>query len=305
MPKIKYEDKKFRKQSLFLIQKINQVIKDYEEKGFSLTLRQVYYQMVARDIIPNNERSYKNLGALISDARLAGLVDWNAIEDRTRFLRKNSHWSSPSGIISSAAYSYHTDHWAGQENYMEVWIEKDALINIVEQICEPLDVSHFSCRGYVSQSEMWEAAQRLKQRARDKHIVLIHLGDHDPSGIDMSRDIQARLEKFGVESIEFHRIALNMDQIDEFNPPPNPAKLTDSRVKGYIERYGRESWELDALDPQDMSNLIKSYVVRYRDDEQYRKVKAREDEEKELLDEIANNWNGIEANWEKILWEVL
>ena len=144
MPKIEYVTKNFRRDSLTLIDKINRVIDDYAAQGYSLTLRQVYYQLVARDIIPNTERSYKNLGALISDARLAGLIDWRSIEDRTRNLRKNSHWESPSSMIDSAAYSYHRDHWEGQKNYVEVWVEKDALIGIVGQISRLLEVSQFS-----------------------------------------------------------------------------------------------------------------------------------------------------------------
>lgn len=300
MPKIAYIEKKFRTDSLYLIDKVNEIIEEYSAQGFSLTLRQVYYQMVTQNIIENKERSYKNLGELISNARLAGHIDWNAIKDRTRFLRKNSHWGSPANIIGSAAYSYHVDHWEGQENYVEVWIEKDALIDVVAQICEPLDVNHFSCRGFVSQSEMWEAAQRLERIAYGKHIVLIHLGDHDPSGIDMSRDIRERLELFGIDDLEFHRIALNRDQIDEYNPPPNPAKLTDSRAGGYIVKHGYDSWELDALEPRVMSDMIESYVTRYRDEGQYQKIKQREDQEKDLLNEIAENWYGIENNWEEI-----
>ena len=301
MPKIAYIDKNFKPESLALIQKINGVITDYANQGFSLTLRQVYYQMVARAIIPNNERSYKNLGNLISDARLAGLIDWKAIEDRTRNLRRNSHWSTPGSVIDSAAYSYHLDHWAGQENYVEVWVEKDALIGIVGQICGKLDVSHFSCRGYVSQSEMWEAARRLNDRSeKGQHIVLLHLGDHDPSGKDMSRDIVDRLRTFETYDVEFHRLALNMDQIDQYNPPPNPAKLSDSRAAGYIEEYGRESWELDALEPQVISDLIRENVAKFRDETAYQKVLQRERHEKDLLEEIAENWDGVAENWNKI-----
>ena len=149
MSKIAYIDKNFKADRLDLIDRINAVIDDYQSQGFSLTLRQVYYQMVARAIIPNNERSYKNLGNLISDARLAGLISWKAIEDRTRNLRGNSHWADPGDMINTAAYSYKLDHWDGQKNYVEVWVEKDALVGIVGQICQTLDVNYFSCRGYV------------------------------------------------------------------------------------------------------------------------------------------------------------
>lgn len=301
MPKIEYVQKNFRPDSLQLISRINDVIAEYEKQGFSLTLRQVYYQMVARAIIPNNERSYKNLGNLISDARLAGLIDWTAIEDRTRNLRGNSHWISPGSIIDSAAYSYHLDHWEGQEYYVEVWVEKDALVGIVGQICSRLDVNYFSCRGYVSQSEMWGAAQRLKRRQDDgQNIVLLHLGDHDPSGKDMSRDIVERIRTFETYDFTFKRLALNMDQIELYNPPPNPTKLTDSRASGYVEEHGYECWELDALEPQVISNLIKENVELFRDEKLYRKVLRQEQKEKNLLTDIAENFAGVSDNWEKI-----
>lgn len=301
MPKIEYVQKNFRSDSLQLINRINDVIAEYERQGFSLTLRQVYYQMVARAIIPNNERSYKNLGNLISDARLAGLIDWTAIEDRTRNLRGNSHWSSPGSIIDSAAYSYHLDHWEGQEYYVEVWVEKDALVGIIGQICSRLDVNYFSCRGYVSQSEMWSAARRLKShQGNGQHIVLLHLGDHDPSGIDMSRDIVERMQTFETYDFTFKRLALNMDQIELFNPPPNPTKLSDSRASGYIEEYGYECWELDALEPQVISDLIKENVELYRDESLYQKALRKERSEKDLLADIAENFAGVSDNWQTI-----
>ena len=301
LPKITYIEKNFRKDKIILIDKINEVIRNYMMQGYSLTLRQVYYQLVARTIIENNEKSYKNIGNLISDARLAGLIDWNAIEDRTRNMRGNSHWSTPGQIIDSAAYSYHLDHWEGQENYVEVWVEKDALIGIVGQICGQLDVNFFSCRGYVSQSEMWSAAQRLKRRQEQgQNVVLLHLGDHDPSGKDMSRDIQDRLRIFETYEVEFHRLALNMNQIEKYNPPPNPAKLTDSRATQYINEFGYDSWELDALEPQVISDLIERNVESYRNKKLYNEILKQEKMEKSLLSDISDNWNGISDNWEDI-----
>ena len=177
MPKIQYKDVRFQSKSLSLISLVNEVINEYHAQGYELTLRQVYYQLVARGYIPNNERSYKNLGNLINDGRLAGLIDWYAIIDRTRNLRNNSHWSTPESVISSAKYSYMLDRWKNQPNYVEVWVEKDALIGIVSQICRKLDVPHFSCRGYTSQSEMWSAAQRFIGQDDRESRTIIHLGD--------------------------------------------------------------------------------------------------------------------------------
>lgn len=223
MPKIQYKEINFQKKSLDLIKLVNQVVDEYSAQGYELTLRQVYYQLVARGYIPNNERSYKNVGSLINDGRLAGLIDWHSVTDRTRNLRKAGHWDNPADVIASARYSYNLDKWEGQPNYVEVWVEKDALVDIVGQACSPLDTPYFSCRGYTSQSEMWSAAQRfIRQERREKRII-IHLGDHDPSGIDMTRDIQERLEMFGAD-VYVKRVALTMNQIQTYNPPPEPGK---------------------------------------------------------------------------------
>lgn len=290
MPKIQYKEINFRGKSLELIELINQVVDEYSSQGYELTLRQTYYQLVARGYIPNNERSYKNIGNLINDGRLAGLIDWHSITDRTRNLRKNSHWTTPSSVIESAMYSYMLDKWEGQPNYVEVWVEKDALVDIVGQACGSIDTPFFSCRGYTSQSEMWAAAQRFirQNRIRD-NCFIIHLGDHDPSGIDMTRDIQERLWMFGAD-VEVKRVALTMEQVQTYNPPPNPAKITDSRCGKYIEEFGDESWELDALEPQMMTRLIRDEVTALRDDDTYYAVCEREAKEKEELRMISRRY---------------
>lgn len=294
MPKIQYKEIRFRQSSLDLIRLVNEVINDYKAQGYELTLRQVYYQLVARGYIPNNERSYKNVGNLINDGRLAGLIDWYAITDRTRNLRGNSHWDTPSEVIASAKYSYLLDKWEGQPNYVEVWVEKDALVDVVGQACRPLDVPYFSCRGYTSQSEMWMAAQRFRRQDFREQRIIIHLGDHDPSGIDMTRDIQERLDMFGAD-VYVKRIALTMEQIDFYSPPPNPAKITDSRCDKYIAQYGHESWELDALEPKVITDLIKEQVTMYRDDDLYQRVCNKENREKRELQMLCDHYDDAVA----------
>lgn len=290
MPKIQYKEIKFRQNSLDLINLVNQVVDEYKAQGYELTLRQAYYQLVARGYIPNNERSYKNIGNLINDGRLAGLIDWYSITDRTRYLRGHSHWDEPTDVIASAKYSYNLDKWKGQPNYVEVWVEKDALVDIVGQACDPIDTPYFSCRGYTSQSEMWGAAQRFIRQGYREQRIIIHLGDHDPSGIDMTRDIQERLNMFGAD-VYVKRVALTMNQIDQYNPPPNPAKLSDSRCHAYMEQFGDESWELDALEPSVITNLIRNEVTAFRDDVIYQEVCDREHREKEELQMLVDNYD--------------
>ena len=295
MPRIKYVDVNFRESTLARIQQANEIIEEYREQGFDLTLRQLYYQFVARDLIPNREREYKKLGSIVNDARLAGMIDWNSISDRTRSLRKESHWEDPSGIIKDAASQFALDKWKRQPNRVEVWIEKDALVGILESICPSLDVPFFSCRGYTSQSEMWRAAGRLLSYGENQRVVILHLGDHDPSGIDMSRDIEDRLSVFGAwkPGDEFRRIALNMNQIEEFSPPPNPAKVTDSRFESYVRLYGPESWELDSLEPTYLAELVTREIEMERSSVIWEDDVDREEAHKKELKLASRKWNNV------------
>ena len=293
MPKICYIKKNFRPATLQLIAIANNIIDEYAAQGFDLTLRQLYYQLVARGYIENSERSYKNVGSTIDDARLAGLIDWNRIVDRTRNLRSNGHFNDPAHIMKAAATSFQIDKWSRQPHRVEVWVEKDALIGVVEVAARRLDVPYFACRGYTSQSEMWAAAQRLRTwRRRGQTPVILYLGDHDPSGIDMTRDVLDRMMLFA-GGMQVERLALNWDQVEMYNPPPNPAKLTDSRAEGYIARFGMSSWELDALDPTTIAGLIETAVMSFRDEDLWDEAVDEEQEGIRLLTEASDRWEDV------------
>jgi hypothetical protein len=249
----------FRRDTLRVIEHATTIIEEYQLQGFSLTLRQLYYQFVSRALIPNSQSEYKKLGSIINDARLAGLIDWDAIEDRTRNLRALPTWSGPQSIINAVCQQFRTDVWSDQPSRVEVWIEKDALVGVIERVCNNYRVPFFACRGYSSQSEQYAAGKRFAEYAyHGQSTIILHLGDHDPSGIDMTRDNRDRLNMFSGNDapVEVRRLALNMAQVREHNPPPNPAKEEDSRAADYIEKFGRSSWELDALDPRMIEELI-------------------------------------------------
>lgn len=300
MPKICYRPKEFKPESIVKIAHANKIIDEYSASGYELTLRQLYYQFVARDLIANTQKSYDNLGALINDARLAGLVDWQAIVDRTRNLSTHGSWTSPRAIVDACAKQFKYDPWDTQACYVEVWVEKDALSGVIERACETYRVPHFSCRGYTSASEMWMAGRRLAERSRNikngvqlpggrsREVVVIHLGDHDPSGIDMTRDIQERLREFGrTQTIDIRRIALNMDQVQQYDPPPNPAKVTDSRFESYRQEHGEESWELDALEPSVIDALIQDEIATLIDQEAWDEVMEREEAARAQIAKLA------------------
>ena len=295
--KITYVKHRFACAALERIDQVNAIIDEYIAQGFKLTLRQLYYQLVSRDLIPNTKPSYKNLGSLVNDARLAGMIDWLAIEDRTRNLQSLSHWTSPNEIVRACANQYTRSLWAMQDNYVEAWVEKDALIGVLEKVCNPLDVPYFACKGYTSQSEMWGAAQRLlKQERCGKTTTILHLGDHDSSGIDMTRDIQDRLRLFG-SSVKVKRIALTYKQVEVYGPPPNPAKETDSRFIDYQRLYGDESWELDALDPSTIVALIHKEIEALVDETAWHESVLEQEEGRTELGLVADNWAGITEDY--------
>ncbi len=285
-----YITKNFSASTLGVIDQANVIIGELMADGYTLTLRQLYYQFVARDLFENKQTNYDRLGRIISDARLAGFVDWDAIVDRTRELQENSHWDSVGGILRSSAHWYKRDLWADQPNRVEVWIEKQALIGIIERPCEELDVPYFACRGYVSQSEQREAGLRALRHFEDddQYTIILHLGDHDPSGVDMTRDNNDRLEMFaGWDAVEVQRIALTPEQIAQYDPPPNPTKLTDSRAPAYIAEHGHDSWELDALSPRVLDKLIRDHVEKHMDADLMTAAIERQEEERQVLINLA------------------
>jgi len=271
-----------------LLVNITDILEDLGQQGYVLTLRQLYYQLVSKAIIPNDVREYHNLGRVVSKGRLAGLIDWRMIEDRVRVPKSNSHWIDGAQILQSAARGFYMDRWKDQKMHVEVWCEKDAVSNIIVPVCEEWDVLFMANRGYSSQSAMYDAYNRYYDaECSDKLGVLIYLGDHDPSGMDMARDIEDRLLTFGLQNTVVYRVALNMSQIQQYQPPKNPAKLTDSRSANYIMQYGNSSWELDALSPAVLSKIVEDAVLQRVDKSLFAKVEREEAKVKARITEIA------------------
>jgi hypothetical protein len=255
-----------------------------------MSLRQLYYQFVSKNLFENSERSYNALKSAVSDGRIAGLISWTAIEDRGRNLQGLCHAESPQAALRAATEGYSIDKWANQPYRPEVWVEKEALVDVVGQICNRLEVDFFACKGYNSQSEQWRAGQRFAGYVRKGQTpIVFHLGDHDPSGIDMTRDNRERIELFAGTPIQVVRLALNMSQVDTYNPPPNYAKVQDSRYADYVRKFGEQSWELDALEPSVIQELISSAVLRLRVQDLWDQMTAQETEDKLYLQDVVDN----------------
>ena len=290
--KEKFIEKKFSDTSLDTIAQITAIVQEYARQGYTLSVRQLYYQLVARDLIPNNIQSYKRVVDLVSNARLAGLIDWNMIEDRGRETITPPMWESPAQIVRAAADQFAIDRWADQDWHVEVAVEKAALEGVLIPVCRELGIRFTANRGYGSQSLLYEIGKRIERKSYNssKSILIFYLGDHDPSGIDMTRDVRERLSLFSRLGVEVERLALNMDQIEQWNPPENPAKQTDSRSGAYIAEFGESSWELDAVDPATLGGLVRAAVERVRDDDRYSAALERERNMREELERFADEY---------------
>lgn len=306
-----YIKKRFSPDNQELLQHCLDAIRSPDYRGLRLSLRQLYYVLVSRDLLPNEDKSYKRLGKIISDARLAGLLDWSAIEDRNRTPITPAEFDSLRDLIEAAVRSYRLPRLKGQTTYVELWVEKAALANVLAPLAREYHATLMVNRGYSSSSAMMESAERIDQKCRHwqgrnegslcvDEAVILYLGDLDPSGEDMVRDIQARLAMFlsggeregdygACESptgwnlyavdpvpLRVEKIALTMEQVEEYDPPPNPAKKTDSRAKGYIEKYGKSSWEVDALPPPVLQQIIRNAFEEYVDLQIMEEIKQQE-----------------------------
>ncbi len=281
-------EKRFQASSLALLERVDQIIGNYQAQGYRLSLRQVYYQLVSQNVIPNENAAYKNLGKLVSEGRLAGLLDWDAIEDRGRRGEYPSYWESPQHIISQAAESYRLDKWADQENYVVVMIEKSALEGVISPVCRKMEVPFHANKGYSSSSALYTVGKQMQEQAalHGKRLHVVYAGDHDPSGCAMSQDLAERLTLFSQHSVNVLRIALNMPQIVRHKLPPNPTKDSDTRTPAYEAEYGPECWEVDALEPALLGTMFERAILSLRDETVWAKSKEREEEHREQIQSL-------------------
>lgn len=286
--KKRFKDIKPSKESMERIEQANDIIDEYLKHGLKLTLRQLYYQFVTRGLIPNTDRSYKNLGTVISNGRLAGLIDWDVIEDRLRQPEMPPQFVDLEHLVDTAIKAYRLPRRMGQETYVELWVEKDALAGVLLPLARKWHITLMVNRGYSSSSAMHESAGRIRNEMsynESEESLVLYLGDLDPSGEDMVRDIRERLSLFGSDT-EVSKLGLTMEQVDKFEPPPNPAKLSDTRAKDFIAKYGTESWEVDALPPTVLRDLIDEAMVAFTDQPKVDEVLEQEKADKKKLRSI-------------------
>ncbi len=336
-----------------VVSNILAVVDSYKKMGYKLSLRQLYYQLVKANVIPNEEEVYKRLSGIVDDCRYSGRLDWAMIEDRGRVPKLPSDFANIDELVDAALASWRLDRQQGQPKHIELWTEKDAISGILYKVTQPYHVRLVINKGYTSSSAAYSAYERFVPHLEaGRGIVVLYFGDHDPSGLDMVRDITDRLLTFiscgsrlksssspfdkamldwwqdsgstvydlqdaghithrqmqsllgenptdsateAFESgqvkmyLEEHNlfkvipIGLTMDQVKQYRLPPNPAKITDPRAKGYIQKFGQKSWEVDALNPQTLSELVANHIEANMDAKAYNSMVKEEESQAKVL----------------------
>jgi len=261
---------------------VNGILEEYAAEGYRLTLRQLYYQLVSRDLIPNNQREYAKLSNLLKKGRMGGVVDWDIIEDRIRAPYIPYYVRDVPGALEDTIDQYRLNRMEDQKVYIEIWVEKDALSGVLKPITSYYHINLMVNRGYSSCTAMYDASKRILRKQGHKLCFIFYLGDHDPSGLDMVRDIRDRLAEFGADP-DVRPITLTSEQIKKYNPPPNPAKFQDPRANDYIAKFGRTSWEVDALNPKTLNRLVQGAVEGLLDRKKFNAKLKQEEKDKKIL----------------------
>ena len=289
-----------------LVQETIEIIKQYTTK---LTLRQIFYRLYTKQIIDNTNQEYKYLSSVLVDARINGLIPFDSIEDRTRRVHDSTYYTISKHLLFYIEYADRTvdppqkflneardylencleyfelPRWLNQKNYVEVWLEKEALSGLFQQTTSDLHVRLAPCRGYPSLTFMYEASKVLK--TIPEPITILYFGDFDPSGMDIERHIQERFIQFGIDA-KVIRIGITREQIDQYNIPPMPTKKSDARTASFMEEHGDIAVELDALEPDTLQKMIKDNVLNYFDKDTHTKViNERDNIKSELEDKLA------------------
>jgi len=271
-----------QKQSLELLEQVQKIMGSYD---FALTLRQIYYQLVAKQIIPNKQSSYHKLSRLCVMGRDEGILPEEGFADRLREVDKLSSWTDLNEFMETVKRSYHKDKWQNQDRYLEIWTEKDALRSVITEITYRYDISLMVARGQLSRTEIYRTSKRYKSQS-DKECYLYYCGDFDPSGLSIYNSIKERLDNFGV-SINFERIALTEGQIKEYKLPSDPGKKSDPNYNKFVSLYGSDMVvELDSLPPDVLRKIIEDCILKNIDQGLLAQVQEKEKDEKVSLNKF-------------------
>ena len=242
----------------------------------AITIRHLFYRLVGQNVIEKTELAYKSLCSHLSRWRKAGEVAWNAFSDSTRWHIKPTMFHGIADALKRTRETYRRDLWATQSSYVEVWVEKDAIAGVINDVTDQFGVPLFVCGGFASLSSMYSASGIFKQAQRNgKEVTIFHLGDYDPSGHAAADAIERTFRQTFDCSLNFERIAILPEHIEQFSLPTRPTKQSDSRARNW---RGSESVELDSMPPSELRSLVENAVTSLIDWYEWEQVEREEQE---------------------------
>jgi len=262
----------------------NAVTKETASGAGRMTLRHLFYRLVSKGVLEKTEKQYNKLIKDVGNMRKTGIISYDFFADGTRWQRKPRTYSGVKQALERTARFYRKDYWENLPVYVEFWVEKDAISDIVFEVTEEFDVPLMVARGFASLSFLHSSAEYITETG--KKAFIYHLGDYDPSGLMAAKTIENSLRGFGAD-IEFRRLAVTTEQIQEFNLPTRPTKESN-----HSKNFNGDSVEIDAMDPQLIQALVRDAIFSHVDHDQFQKLKSVERAEKESLLEYCKNFGG-------------
>ena len=253
-----------------------------------MTVRQLFYQLVTSSTISKTETSYKNIVVrLLGLMRRDGDLPFSWIADNTRWMRKPRTYSSLEQALDNTVRTYRRSLWDQQDAYVEIWLEKDALSGVLYDVTAEWDVPLMVTRGYPSLSYLHVAAETIADE--DRPCFIYYFGDHDPSGVDIPRKVEADLRTFAPDAdLSFERVAVTPEQIEEWKLPTRPTKKTDTRAR----HFEGESVEVDAIPPAQLRTICRGCVEQHIDVRALEQTQLVEQAERDTLRTILDNLQG-------------
>lgn len=250
-----------------------------------ITLRGLFYRVVSAGMFPSTEQKFYNkVGRLVTRLRRSGLMPYSWIVDSLRSTVKPSSWTGLSDFGDTVAGAYRKDFWHHLDEYVHVFVEKDAIAGVVTPVTEEYDVALSPVRGYCSESFAYQVGSQFKSIEKPVHCY--YLGDHDPSGYDIERDLQKKLREISGRSIEWTRLAINADDFDRHDLVRLKPKKKDRRYKRFVEEHGPDCAEVDALHPHELRRRIRQSIEQWIPKDEWNKLKQVEEVERETFNSV-------------------
>ncbi len=247
-----------------------------------ITLRGLFYRVVSAGWLPSTDKKhYGRLGRLMTRLRETGCVPFSWLVDNLRSSIKPSSWSGLEDFTDTVAEAYRKDFWSGLPEYVHIFAEKDAISGVLAPVTREYDVPLSPIRGYVSLSFAHSIATDWNRI--QKPIKAYYLGDFDPSGFDLERDLVAKLHRYCQREFEWTRLAVNQEDLDNFNLIPLEPKKSDKRYHKFISEHGERCAELDALPATELRKRIREAIESYIPQGEWERLKEIEAQEKAIF----------------------